>query len=140
MYRRIRTAFLLLVILQGFHSIEEFHGRLWEVFPPARFVCRLVSSNPESGFLTLNIGLFIFGLFCWYIVTHHNKIKFYGLIIFWIVIETINGIGHPVWTLMQKSYTPGIITAPFLLLLSVYLSWQLLRHTQKPTPVDRNTE
>jgi hypothetical protein len=45
-----------------------------------------------------------------------------GLIWFWIGVELINGIGHPVWTIMQRSYTPGVATAPILLVLAIVLS------------------
>jgi hypothetical protein len=44
---------------------------------------------------------------------------------FWVVIELINGIGHPLWTLAELRYTPGVATAPILLLLALYLAWQL---------------
>jgi hypothetical protein len=127
MYRRIRIFFLLLVIFQGLHSVEEYYGRLWEVFPPARFLCSLVSSNLRSGFLVINIGLFIFGLFCWVITTRQRIINFKGLIWFWVAIELINGIGHPVWSIIEKSYEPGLLTAPFLLLISIYISKLLIR-------------
>ena len=126
MYQRIKITFLLLIIFQGLHSAEEFIGNLWDVFPPAHYICGLVSSNPESGFLAINTGLLVLGLFSWFISTRNHKITFTGLIWIWVVIELINGIGHSVWSVMQKSYTPGVLTAPFLLLLSVYLVKELL--------------
>jgi hypothetical protein len=43
----------------------------------------------------------------------------------WIVIEVINGIGHPLWTLRERGYTPGVATAPVLLALALSLMWQL---------------
>ena len=45
----------------------------------------------------------------------------------WVGVEVINGIGHPLWTLRQGRYTPGVATAPLLLVLAVYLALQL-RH------------
>ena len=45
----------------------------------------------------------------------------------WIVVETINGIGHPVWSAWQRAYTPGVLTAPFLLVLALSLAFQMLR-------------
>jgi len=62
MNKKFTAAFLLLVILQGLHSVEEYIGKLWEVFAPAKFLSGLVSSDLEIGFLIINIGLFIFGL------------------------------------------------------------------------------
>jgi hypothetical protein len=43
------------------------------------------------------------------------------------VIEIINGIGHPLWSLHEGGYTPGLATAPVLLVLAVYLAHQLRR-------------
>ena len=50
--------FLILVLVQGLHSLEEYIGKLWESFPPATILCGLVSENLLTGFLIINIGLF----------------------------------------------------------------------------------
>ena len=121
MNQKIKWVFLILVIVQGLHSIEEYVGKLWENFPPARVLCSLVSDNLVTGFLIINIGLFVFGLWCWLFPVRKNYSYAQFLIWFWIVLELINGIGHPIWTLMQKTYTPGMLTAPILLLLAIYL-------------------
>ena len=34
----------------------------------------------------------------------------------------LNGIGHLAWSLMVGDYTPGVATAPVLLVLAVYLA------------------
>ena len=44
---RLQLTFGALILVQAAHSIEEYVGRLWESFPPTRFVTGLVSSNPE---------------------------------------------------------------------------------------------
>ena len=113
--------FLILVIIQGFHSIEEYIGHLWKVFPPATYLCSLVSNNLEKGFLIINIGLFVIGMLCWCFLVRKNHKWAIIPIWFWIVIEIINGIGHPVWTLMEGGYTPGVITAPFLFVFALLL-------------------
>lgn len=41
-------------------------------------------------------------------------------------LELVNGIGHPVWSLRQRAYTPGVVTALVLLLLAQSLARQLL--------------
>ena len=117
-----KWVFLILVLVQGLHSLEEYFGRLWEVFPPATLLTSLVSENLEVGFLIINIGLFILGLWCWAFPILKDYTISNGLIWFWIIIEVINGIGHPLWSLYRGEYTPGVATAPILLLLAVYLS------------------
>ena len=39
--------------------------------------------------------------------------------------RVLNGIGNPLWTLQQRAYTPGVATAPVLLVLTLSLLWQL---------------
>jgi hypothetical protein len=131
---RIKLAFGALVVAQTAHSIEEYAGRLWESFPPAAFLTGLISSNRELGFLVINIALVAFGFWCliWPVRGDWPSAK--SLAWFWVVIETINGIGHPAWTLRQSAYTPGVLTAPILLVLALYLAFQLL---QLPRPVSR---
>ena len=130
MYRQIKIVFLLLVLIQGLHSIEEYYGRLWEVFLPAKYFTNIVSNNHEIGFLLINTGLFIFGLICWLIIINKKFLYVRIFIWVWIAIEIINGIGHPIWALIENSYEPGLITAPFLLMTSVYLSILLVRFGQ----------
>jgi len=126
LYRHVKMGFLLLILVQGLHSIEEYLNRLWTVLAPARFLAGLVSKNLALGFLLINIGLFLIGLVCWFITTRQNIISHPRLIWLWILIETLNGIGHPLLALNQGSYFPGLITAPILLILSFYLARQLL--------------
>lgn len=125
MLNRIKITFLTLVLAQGLHSVEEYAGRLWEVYPPAIFLCSLVSKNPETGFLIINIGLFIFGLCCCLLSIGRNHLYAQGLIWFWVVMEIINAIGHTAWALSERHYVPGVATAPILFILSLYLSRQL---------------
>ena len=127
MYRQIKILFLLLVLVQGLHSIEEYYGKLWEVFIPAKYLTSLVSNNHEIGFLVINVGLFIFGLICWFFIIHNKYLHIRIFIWLWIVIEIINGIGHPLWALIENSYEPGVITAPFLLIITIYLTILLIR-------------
>src|SRR5262245_1881340 len=62
---RTQYVFLLLILAQGAHSIEEYAGRLYEIFAPARFVSGLLSSDLSVGFLAVNAALVTFGLWCW---------------------------------------------------------------------------
>ena len=119
---KIKSVFLVLVLIQAMHSIEEYIGKLWEVFPPAAFLTALFSKNLETGFLIANIGLFVFGIFCWLFPVRGNYSTAKGILWFWIILETINGLGHTVWSIYQQSYTPGLITAPFLFIVALYLT------------------
>ena len=43
----------------------------------------------------------------------------------WVTIVLINGVVHPLWSLHELSYTPGVATAPLLLIAALYLARQL---------------
>jgi hypothetical protein len=121
---RSQFTFLLLICVQVAHSIEEYLGRLWEVFPAARFVTGLISENRQLGFIVFNAALIAFGFWCFFFPVLRRWPSANLFVGFWIVIELINGIGHPLWSIQQGGYTPGLITAPLLLILAVALLWQ----------------
>jgi hypothetical protein len=95
---RITRAFAALVVGQTAHSVEEYLGRLWETFPPARALTSLVSSDREVGFLVINFGLVAFGYWCLLWPVQRGWRSAESVVWFWVVIETINGIGHPAWS------------------------------------------
>jgi hypothetical protein len=120
------VTFALLVLAQAAHSVEEYVGRLWESFPPARYLTSLISTDREVGFLVINVGLVAFGVWCAAWPVRRAWPSATAFIWFWVVIQTINGIGHPLWSLAQGGYTPGVATAPVLLVLALLLARDLL--------------
>jgi hypothetical protein len=134
MKSRVKTAFGALVVFQAAHSMEEYVGRLWESFPPATFVSGLVSSNRELGFVIINIALVAFALWCFLFPLRRNWPSARAFLWLWIAVEIINGFGHPIWTLRQRAYTPGVATAPILLVLALYLTSQMLKVPARSLP------
>ena len=124
---RTVTVFGALVLAQLAHSIEEYRGRLWESFPPARFLTSLVSDNGELGFLVLNLALVAFGFWCLLVPVRLGWPSAAALAWVWAGVELVNGIGHPLWSLRQGGYTPGVATAPLLLGLALWLARELRR-------------
>ena len=124
-FRHTSILFLILVFLQAIHSLEEYYGRLWENFPPATFLTGLFSENLETGFLIINIGIFVIGILLWAFVVDPDRRAAKYVMGFWIAIELINGIGHPFWAIWQGKYEPGVITAPFLFVVALMLVYRL---------------
>jgi hypothetical protein len=116
---------MALIGVQAAHSIEEYLGRLYEVFPPARFASSLVSADPRRGFIVLNVALVLFGAWCLLWPIRRRWASAAAFAWFWVVVEFINGVGHPAWSLVQRQYTPGAATAPILLVLAVVLAHQI---------------
>ena len=121
----MRYTFAALVVAQAIHSMEEYIGRLYDVFPPARFVSGLLSSDRQRGFIVFNAALVAFGAWCalWPVRRRWPSAPTFAWI--WVSIELLNGVGHPLWSLMQGGYTPGLASAPCLLALAVCLAVQL---------------
>lgn len=129
---KLAAPFGALVVAQAAHSIEEYVGRLWESFPPATFLTGLISADRELGFIVLNSALVAFGLWCllWPVRREWRSAAAFAWL--WVGIETINGVGHPAWTILQGGYTPGVLTAPVLLVLALYLAFRLRRAARPP--------
>jgi len=122
---RFKLAFAALVLAQAAHSVEECIGRLWESYPPARFVAGLISPDLEWNFVAGNVLLVTFGIWCllWPVRRGWPSAVYIGWA--WVIVEVINGIVHPLWTLHEGGYTPGVATAPLLLATAAYLWYQL---------------
>lgn len=124
----VRRVFLLLILAQAAHSIEECVTKLYAVFPPARFVASLVSANPGLGFAIANVLLVAFGLWCWIFPVRKSWHVGPALIWFWTILELANGISHSIFALLRGGYFPGVITAPLLLF---FASWLVLLQTRQ---------
>jgi hypothetical protein len=57
---RFQLSCLALVATQAAHSIEEYVGHRYEVFPPARAVSGLISDDLERGFVIFNVAFCYF--------------------------------------------------------------------------------
>jgi hypothetical protein len=125
--RRSRHAFLLLVLAQAAHSVEEYAAGLHEVFPPARFLSGLVSSDLSVGFAVVNAALVAFGFWCWAVPIRSGWPSARGIAWFWALLELGNGLGHLVLALGSGGYFPGALTAPILLVLAAWLVVNLAR-------------
>jgi hypothetical protein len=124
---RSRLAFLILILAQAAHSVEEYVAELYIVFAPARFVSSLFSDDLATGFLIANAALVGFGLWCYFarVRPAHRSARLWAWP--WVIVEGINGIGHHVFALERGGYFPGVLTAPLLLATSLYLAIRLSR-------------
>lgn len=122
---RFQGTFLALVIAQAAHSVEEYSGRLYEVFAPARFFSGLFSADLETGFVIANTTLVAFGFWCFLWPVHRQWPTATAFAWLWVAIGFINGVVHLTWSLSQLAYTPGVFTGALLPVLAAYLARQL---------------
>ena len=123
---RLQRLFAALILTQAVHSVEEYAGGLYNSFPPARFVSSLISSDYRRGFLIANFIVLAVGAWCAMVPVRRGWPAARTVIAIWVCIEIVNGIGHPLWSLVQGGYTPGVATAPLLLALAILLARELL--------------
>ena len=128
---RPESTFGLLVAVQAIHSVEECVGRLWESYPPARFVAGLVSTNHAQSFVALNVALVAFGAWCYFWPVRRRWVFVRALLWVWAIGEIVNGLAHSAWAFASRSYTPGVATAPLLLVLALYRARQLLSRSDE---------
>lgn len=128
---RTRLAFLVLVLAQTAHSIEEYVFELYDVFAPARFVSSLVSYNLPLGFAVVNTGIVALGAWCYLARVRPAHASARQWVWGWVIVEGANGIAHSVIALARGGYFPGVLTAPLLFATSLYLAVRLtqLRRT-----------
>lgn len=137
---RLQLTFLTVIVAQAAHSLEEYRGRLYDVFPPARFVSGAITSDRERGFVALNVLILAFGAWCWFWPVRRRWRSAIGLAWVWAVVEVLNGIGHSAWSLMRDGYTPGVATAPALFVLALTLGSQLVNATRLDAADPSRTE
>ena len=118
---RSTTLFLVLVAVQAAHSIEEVVFRLHAEFPPAAFVAGLFSSDPLLGFSIANLLIVAVGFACYAWPVRRRWPSAAAVTWGWAIVETINGIGHPVRSLIAGRYTAGSVSAVVLLVVSLRL-------------------
>lgn len=121
----IRTAFLVLILAQAVHSIEEYAFRLFDIFAPARFISGLLSSELARGFAIANISLVLFGAWCYLARVRPGSPSARAVAWSWALVELANGISHSLLALVTGGYFPGAATAPLLIGTSVYLIMRL---------------
>jgi hypothetical protein len=124
---KTRMAFLVLAVLQALHSVEEYFNRLWDYLAPARFVSSLVSDDLSVGFAVINIGIVLLAFWCYLVPVRKSLPGARGVILFWAILESLNGAGHILFGINAGGYFPGLYTAPLLLLCGLYLLVQVTR-------------
>jgi hypothetical protein len=125
MDRSATAAFLLLIVAQAAHSVEEYAFHLYDVFVPARYVASLSSNDPRTGFAIANVVLVLVGLWCWAAGARRGRPWAVPAAWFWAVLETANGSGHLLIAAWRGGYFPGVATAPLLLATALYVMRRL---------------
>ena len=82
--------FLALIGVQSLHSLEEYFFRLWETFPPARFLSGLVSVDLERGFIVINLAVVALGICCHWWPVRRRWASATLIAQLWVALELVN--------------------------------------------------
>jgi len=118
--------FLLLVILQAIHSVEEFIFRFYERFPPMRFLYQNVPHLAKPAFAISNALLVLIGLVCFYYWVQPARKGATVVVWIWITIESLNVVAHIVWAALIGGYNPGLVTGLLFVPVLIYLCYLTL--------------
>src|SRR5215216_6043739 len=110
MNHRIRVAFLLLIVLQTLHSIEEFTLKFYEVFPPMVSIYRLAPHLARPAFLLANSILILVGFVCLVRWAWPGRRGAKTVVWVWTGVEAFNVTAHCVWAILIRGYNPGLVT------------------------------
>lgn len=132
---RSKLMFLLLVIAQAAHSVEEYVTRLFEVFAPATFVSGLVSEDLAMGFVIINAAFVAVGAWCYVGPVRAGAAAGQIAAALWVAIELGNGVGHVAIAINFGGYFSGSLTAVFLIVTAVSLAFSLLADRRRRAPV-----
>src|ERR1700689_198238 len=86
---KLGSQFIALVAVQAVHSVEEYVGRLYDVFPPARFLSGLISTDLRCGFVIFDVVLVLFGVWCYLWPIRKRWPSATAIGGFWVTIELI---------------------------------------------------
>jgi len=127
MNNNIRAMFLLLIILQAIHSAEEFIFRLYERFPPMRFLYQNAPYLAKPAFAVSNASLVLIGLICFFYWVQAARKGARAVVWVWIVIESLNVVAHIVWAILISGYDPGLVTGGLFVPVLIYLCYLMSR-------------
>ena len=107
--------FIIFLIIQFFHSIEELTNKFHKKFPFGKLKFK-------------NFFLFeVLFLAFWLSILILDQLKYRNILMsIFILLMFANGIWHIVWWRMKKKYVPGIFTAPWFVIVFLFFYFQTL--------------
>ena len=128
MSKKIRAAFLVLIVLQALHSTEEFIFKFYEVFPPMALLYRDAPHLAAPAFIIFNVLLVAAGLACLSSWVRPAGRGARTVVWAWVGVEAFNAVAHSAWAVLIWGYNPGLVTGLMFVPVVAYLGY-LLRRT-----------
>jgi hypothetical protein len=121
---RLVELFLIGIACQCLHCIEEFVTGIHLVFPPL-FDLAPVSAEVFVGFNVFWIGIWAVSVLG---IMRGSRIAYFPAWFFALAM-CLNGVAHPLLSVWQSGYFPGLITSPLVGIIGLVIMRQLFHST-----------
>ena len=117
--------FLIGIAFQCAHIIEEFIAGIHLLFPPL-FGLAPISAEVFVGFNVFWLGIWALAAVG---VLLGSRVAYFPIWFFGLAM-CLNGIAHPLLSVWVAGYFPGLVTAPFVGIMGVVVTRNLLQLTE----------
>ena len=118
--RRTIVLFVVGILVQSAHFAEEYATGFYRLFPTA------LGLTPWSAWFFVAFNLTWLGIWVWAAFTMRTRSRAaYFAIWFFALAAVLNGVAHPLLAIRAGGYFPGLVSAPVLGVVGVWLSVRL---------------
>lgn len=118
--------FLLGISCQCAHFIEEFTTGFHMLFPPL-FGLTPISAELFVGFNVFWLGIWAIAAFG---VIRNSRVAYFPVWFFGLAM-CLNGIAHPLLSVWQSGYFPGLVTSPVVGIMGLMITRNLIQSTEQ---------
>ncbi len=108
----LASTFLVMIVVQAVHAIEEFLFDFWNVFPPMRAVYGGVPRLGERVFIAFHALLIGIGLWSYRRWVRGGGASARTVMRWGILVQSFTVLLHAAWFLAGLRYQPGLATTP----------------------------
>ncbi len=108
----LRSVFLIMIVVQAVHALEEFVFHFWDVFPPMRAVYGGTPGLGETVFIAFHTVLIGLGVWSYRRWVRSNQPNARRVVVWGIVVQSFTVLLHAAWFLTEFRYQPGLATTP----------------------------
>ena len=118
--------FLIGIACQCLHVIEEFTTGFHLLFPPL-FGLAPISAELFVGFNVFWLGIWAVAAFG---ILRNSRIAYFPVWFFGLAM-CLNGIAHPLLSVWQSGYFPGLVTSPVVGIMGFMITRNLSQSTER---------
>lgn len=108
----LASTFLIMIVVQAVHAIEEFLFHFWDVFPPMRAVYGGTPGPGERVFIAFHALLIGIGLWSYRRWVRAGGASARTVVRWGIIVQSFTVLLHAAWFLTELRYQPGLATTP----------------------------